>query len=156
MQIRVSILKRIFKVYIILGKTFGTWLSPIITGLGNLFFKALIFLGSIFDYLLLLPKLRSTKIKNPILIVGNPRSGTTFLHHYLTSNRLGTGSQLWQMLFPSIILQRLIKPFLPILEKISPTRHHSTVAHKTSLQSVETDALELSTDCKLVLLATLE
>ena len=72
MQIRVSILKRIFKVYTILGKTFGTWLSPIITGLGNLLFKILIFLGSIFDYLLLLPKLRSTKIKNPILIVGNP------------------------------------------------------------------------------------
>ena len=55
MQIRVSILKRIFKVYTILGKTFGTWLSPIITGLGNLLFKILIFLGSIFDYLLLLP-----------------------------------------------------------------------------------------------------
>ena len=29
--------------------------------------------------------------------------------------------------------------FLPFLEKISPTRHHSTDAHKTSLQSVETD-----------------
>jgi hypothetical protein len=28
---------------------------------------------------------------------------------------------------------------LPLLEKISPTRHHSTVAHETSLQSIETD-----------------
>ena len=28
---------------------------------------------------------------------------------------------------------------MPFLEKISPTRHHSTDAHKTSLQSVETD-----------------
>ena len=139
MQITVSILKRVFKVYTILGKTFGTWFSPIVTGIGNIFFKLLVFLGSIFDYLLLFLKLRSTKIKNPIIIVGNPRSGTTFLHHYLTSHGLGTGSQLWQMLFPSIILQKLIKPFLPILEKISPTRHHSTAAHKTSLQSVETD-----------------
>ena len=39
----------------------------------------------------------------------------------------------------TILLQKLIKPFLPFLEKISPTRHHSTDAHKTSLQSVETD-----------------
>ena len=33
----------------------------------------------------------------------------------------------------------MIKPLLPFLEKVSPTRHHSTAAHKTSLQSVETD-----------------
>ena len=28
---------------------------------------------------------------------------------------------------------------MPFLEKVSPARHHSTAAHKTSLQSVETD-----------------
>ena len=33
----------------------------------------------------------------------------------------------------------MIKPLLPFLEKVSPTRHHSTAAHNTSLQSVETD-----------------
>jgi hypothetical protein len=73
------------------------------------------------------------------MIVGNPRSGTTFLHRYLVKNGIGVGSQLWQMLYPSIILQKMIKPLLPFLEKVSPTRHHSTAAHKTSLQSVETD-----------------
>jgi hypothetical protein len=138
MQIKVSILKRVFKVYTILGKNFGTWFSPIIAGLGNLFLKIIIFAGAILDYIFF-PKLRSLKIKKPILIVGNPRSGTTFLHHYLTSHGLGTGSQLWQMIISSIIIQKLIRPFLPFLEKISPTRHHSTAAHKTSLQSIETD-----------------
>ena len=138
MEIKVSTLRRIFKVYILLGKNFGTWFSPIIGGLGNLFLKIFIFIGTIFDYIFF-PKLRSIKIKKPILIVGNPRSGTTFLHHYLTSHGLGTGSQLWQMIISSIIIQKLVKPFLPLLEKISPTRHHSTEAHKTSLQSVETD-----------------
>ncbi len=138
MNIKISKMKRIFKVYTILGQTFGNWVSPIITGLLIFFLRIIVFIGSVIDYLLF-PKLRSIKIKKPILIVGNPRSGTTFLHHYLTSHRLGTGSQLWQMLYPSIILQKLIKPFLPMLEKISPTRHHSTAAHKTSLQSVETD-----------------
>ena len=47
------------------------------------------------------------------------------------------------MLYPSVILQKCIKPFLPILEKISPARHHSTAAHKTSLTSVETDDVSL-------------
>ena len=73
------------------------------------------------------------------MIVGNPRSGTTFLHRYLVKNGIGTGSQLWQMLYPSIILQKLIKPFIPYLEKVSPTRYHTSDAHATSLQSVETD-----------------
>ena len=138
MNIKISILTRILKVYSILGKNFGNWITPIITGILILFLRIIVFIGSIIDYIFF-SKLRSIKIQKPILIVGNPRSGTTFLHHYLTSNGLGTGSQLWQMLYPSIILQKIIKPFLPILEKISPTRHHSTAAHKTSLQSVETD-----------------
>ena len=47
------------------------------------------------------------------------------------------------MIYPSIIIQKLIKPFLPVLEKISPARHHSTKAHKTSLTSVETDDVSL-------------
>ena len=77
------------------------------------------------------------------MIVGSPRSGTTFLHRYLVNNQFGIGSQLWQMIYPSILLQKLLKPLLPFLEKVSPARHHSTAAHKTSLQSVETDDVAL-------------
>ena len=138
MNINITIYKRLLKIYIILGNTFGSWFAPIITGLLLLLLRLIVFLGSIIDYLCF-SKIRKGKIKGPILIVGNPRSGTTFLHHYLTSNHLGTGSQLWQMIYPSVVLQKIIRPFLPFLEKISPTRHHSTDAHKTSLQSVETD-----------------
>ena len=61
------------------------------------------------------------------------------MHRYLVKSGVGTGSQLWQMLFPSIILQKIIKPFLPFFEKLSPTRYHSSAAHSTSLQSIETD-----------------
>ena len=135
---KISLLKRVLTIYKIIGTTFGKWISPIFTAILLLFLRLVVFIGSIFDYLLF-KKLRKGKINNPILIVGNPRSGTTFLHHFLTSNYLGSGSQLWQMLYPSVVLQKLIRPFLPMLEKISPTRHHSTAAHKTSLQSVETD-----------------
>ena len=139
---KISIYKRLFSIYKILGKTFGSWISPIFTGFLLLILRFIVFLGSIIDYLCF-SKIRKGKIKRPILIVGNPRSGTTFLHHYLTKNNLGTGSQLWQMIYPSVVLQKIIRPFLPLLEKISPTKHHSTDAHKTSLQSVETDDVSI-------------
>ena len=142
MMIKISFYKRLLKVYVIIGSTFGAWVSPIITGIQLSILRLLVFLGSIVDYICF-SKIRKGKINKPILIVGNPRSGTTFLHHYLTSHKLGTGSQLWQMLFPSVILQKIIRPFLPFLEKVSPARHHSTEAHKTSLQSVETDDVSI-------------
>src|SRR5690606_39023375 len=41
--------------------------------------------------------------------------------------------------YPSLILQKLLRPFLPILEKLSPAKFHADEVHKTSLSSVETD-----------------
>lgn len=135
---KISTCKRIFKAYLIVGTTFGNWFSPIITGILISILRITVGVGRILDRIFF-PHALNEKLEKPIMIVGNPRSGTTFLHRYLVKNGIGVGSQLWQMLYPSIILQKLIKPFLPFLEKISPTRHHSTAAHKTSLQSVETD-----------------
>ena len=134
----ISAFKRIYKAYLTVGITFGTWLSPLITGFLIAILRIIVGIGRIADRLIF-PNAFSSCIQNPIMIVGNPRSGTTFLHRYLVKNGIGVGSQLWQMLYPSIILQKMIKPLLPLLEKVSPTRHHSTAAHKTSLQSVETD-----------------
>ena len=134
----INILKRILTSYKILGSTFGTWFSPIITGIIIFLLRIVVAMGRVLD-LLFFPQIVRNSIKEPIMIVGNPRSGTTFIHRFLVNNGIGTGSQLWQMLYPSIILQKVIKPFLPFLEKVSPTRHHSTAAHATSLQSVETD-----------------
>jgi hypothetical protein len=57
----------------------------------------------------------------------------------MVNQNMGSALRLWNMLFPSLILQTLIRPFLPLLEKISPARYHSTTAHQTSLTSIETD-----------------
>jgi len=85
------------------------------------------------------PRWRETPLGSPVFIVGNPRSGTTFLHRFMVEQRLGVGHQLWQLLFPYLTGRFLIKPFIPMLEFVSPTRFHATKAHPTSLQSVETD-----------------
>lgn len=134
-------IKRISKAYFILGKTFGAWISPVLTGILIIFLRFVVGLSQFLDRGFF-PSFNQ-KIKKPIIIVGNPRSGTTFLHRFLIKQKIGTGSQLWQLIYPSIFLQKLIKPILPILEMISPARHHSTKAHKTSLTSIETDDVSL-------------
>jgi len=142
MNHKLSKAKRAKTAYFIIGRTFGQWISPIFTGLLITILRINVSFYMFLDWISY-SKIRKKKIVSPILVVGNPRSGTTFLHRYLVNHSFGSGTKLYQMLFPSVILQKIIKPFLPILEKISPTKHHSTEAHKTSLDSVETDDASL-------------
>ncbi len=135
---KVSIFKRAIKVYLTLGKTFGIWFSGLILAIILIALRLVISLFMILDYVFF-PSLINKKIINPVVIVGNPRSGTTFLHRYLIKHNIGSGSQLWQLIYTSITLQKIIKPILPVLEYFSPTKYHSTEAHKTSLSSIETD-----------------
>jgi len=135
---KITLFKRVFTAYMTVGTTFGAWFSPILTAIIIIILRILIALGRMIDCLLFHRVLKKP-INNTIVIVGNPRSGTTFFQRYLVKNGIGVGSQIWQMLYPSIILQKMIKPFLPFLEKLSPTRHHSKAAHVTGLQSVEAD-----------------
>ena len=138
MNLKVGILKRLSKAYKTIGITFGRWVSPLFVGLYLLTLRTLNFFFMKLDWVFFGLKLRK-KIEQPILIVGNPRSGTTFIHRYLSSNKVATGAKLYQLIFTSVILQKLIKPILPILEKVSPAKFHSDEIHKTSLDSLETD-----------------
>jgi len=135
------ILKRILRVYLIIGKTFKVWITPIFTGLLIFILRIIIGVSRFLDHIIF-PNI-GNHLKEPIIIVGNPRSGTTFLHRFLIKEGFGVGSQLWQMVYPSVILQKLLRPILPIMEYLSPARHHSTKAHKTSLTSIETDDVSL-------------
>lgn len=133
-----SISSRISAAYRVVRNTFGVYVTPVLSvGL----FAALrtsVAIGMALDNVFF-PKLKNADPSRPIVLVGNPRTGTTFLQRFLADQGFGAGLQLWRMLYPSLTLQLFLKPILPILEVISPARHHSTVAHKTSLSSVETD-----------------
>lgn len=88
--------------------------------------------------------LAGTRIDRPVFILGNPRSGTTFLHKHLESTGALAGFELWEMLFPSIAVRRLLAPFVDRLAPLSPARYHASEAHETSLRDLETDdVLEL-------------
>tara|TARA_X000001036_G_scaffold304205_1_gene283178 strand:+ start:2071 stop:3165 length:1095 start_codon:yes stop_codon:yes gene_type:complete len=130
--------KRIFKAYQTIGLTFGRWITPLFVGLYLLTIRTINFIFMKVDWIFY-PTRLTKEVTRPILIVGNPRSGTSFIHRYLVNNGFGTGSRLYQMVFTSIVLQKIIKPILPILEKVSPAKFHSDEVHKTSLNAIETD-----------------
>ncbi|MFB6263395.1 MAG: sulfotransferase [Bradymonadaceae bacterium] len=52
---------------------------------------------------------REQSIREPVYIVANPRSGTTFLHRLLSSDRRFTHLKLYETLFPSVSLLNAIR-----------------------------------------------
>jgi hypothetical protein len=130
--------RRLGIAWVTVGRTFGAWVTPVGTFVLLMSLRAVVSAGMALDTLFR-PGLRRSRLERPIVIVGNPRSGTTFLHRFLVDQGVGSGLRLWEAMFASITVRTAIRPLLPLLERISPARHHSTVAHDTSLTSVETD-----------------
>jgi hypothetical protein len=133
-----TLLSRASRVYRITRTVHGVYVVPLIAGFVFLNIRILVWFFMALDNLFF-PSLRTTKADRPIVLVGNPRTGTTFLQRFLSAQGFGSGMELFLMLYPSLVLQTLLKPFMPLLEKISPAKYHSTDAHHTSLSSVETD-----------------
>jgi hypothetical protein len=112
--------------------------APLFIGVAFAALRGLVALAMMLD-VVFFPSLRKMRCRRPIVLVGNPRTGTTFLQRFLADQGFGAGMELFLMLYPSLVLQKMLRPLLPVLEKISPARFHSTEAHETSLGSVETD-----------------
>jgi len=133
-----TIFARMNRIYRVLRRTHGVRFVPLVIALMYGGLRFVVWLCMALDKVFF-PRLRRTVVTRPIVLVGNPRTGTTFLQRFLSDEGFGSGMELVFMLYPSLLLQRLIKPILPLLEKVSPARFHSTEAHQTSLSSVETD-----------------
>jgi hypothetical protein len=131
-------LMRMLEAYQAVAYSFNRYISPLVTFTGFIFLYIMVSIGLMLDHLFF-PSLRRTKVVEPVVIVGNPRSGTTFLHRFLVNNGYGAGMRVWKMIFPSLVMQMLFKPLLPLLEKVSPARHHLKAAHETNLMAIETD-----------------
>ncbi len=133
-----SIFFRMGRVYRVLRRTFGVRVVPLFVAVVFGFLRTIVAVGMALDHVFF-PRLRKVRANRPIVLVGNPRTGTTFLQRFLADEGFGSGMELFLMLYPSLVFQKLLKPFLPLLEKLSPAKFHSTEAHQTSLTSVETD-----------------
>ena len=133
-----NLVSRMLRVYRSVRRAHGVYVKPLLIGVVFVSVRCLVAFSMLLDYLFF-PRLWRAKVERPIVLVGNPRTGTTFLQRFLSAEGFGSGMQLFLMLYPSLLLQTLLKPCLPLLEKLSPAKHHSTAAHATSLSSVETD-----------------
>lgn len=134
--------QRLLRVFGVLRHAHGLRVKPFIFAFLFGFIRLLVAASMALDRLFF-PALRRVKAKNPIVIVGNPRTGTTFLQRFLSDAGFGAGMELFLMLYPSLILQAILKPLLPRLEKLNPAQFHSSAVHETSLGSVETDDVAL-------------
>ncbi len=133
-----STFSRMVRIYGALRRAHGVYFAPLIVGMAFGVLRTVVGFCMMLDHVLF-PSLRRVKADRPIVLVGNPRTGTTFLQRFLSDNGFGKGMNLFLMLYPSLLLQKLCKPVLPLLERVSPAKFHSTDAHETSLTSVETD-----------------
>ena len=137
-----TLASRARRVYQVLQEELGGGYSVAFTGgaVGGL--QRIVRLGQKVDELRF-SELKNVPIDRPIVIAGLPRTGTTFLHRFLHSQKVGVGQELWQQVYSSITIQQLVRPLLPHLERFSPARYHKSEIHKTGLREVETDDTSL-------------
>jgi hypothetical protein len=133
-----TIAARMARVYRVLRRTHRIYVVPLFIAVVFAFVRGLVALCMALDAVFF-PSLRRARATRPIVIVGNPRTGTTFLQRFMVDAGIGAGMELFLMLYPSLVLQKALAPIMPLLEKLSPAKFHSTEAHHTSLSSVETD-----------------
>ncbi|HNW82239.1 MAG TPA: sulfotransferase [bacterium] len=132
------------KILKILYKAFGFRFKYI----GILIFRAFIsgvMLFSLFLDRIFFPKSAKQSLKNPIFLIGHLRSGTTFVHRFITKNCDDIqGFYLWQMVFPALTMRKIIRPLLPVIKNISFDAVYDPKIHKTSLTRMEADDIALS------------
>ena len=91
------------------------------------------------------PKAGRQKIEDPLFLIGHLRSGTTFLHRFLSENCDELRSfAMWEMVFPALSMRKIIKPFLPLVKNMSFDGVWDPKIHKTTLLGYETDDIALS------------
>ena len=82
------------------------------------------------------------------LLLGHPRSGTTFLHRFMLENYLGlAGKKLEDMVFLSRG-PRVLTPFKSIARKLPLSWLYRPEIHSTGMQCWESDDIAFSIHCK--------
>ena len=85
-------------------------------------------------------KYQQTKIENPVFIIGNPRSGTSFLHSLLTQSDDFVSFKTWEIFFPSLTARVLVKPIINFLIRHNLTQiMPESSGHGLYLDRVEHD-----------------
>ncbi|MEO0604472.1 MAG: hypothetical protein AAF211_23765, partial [Myxococcota bacterium] len=101
-----TILGRMSLAYGIARRIFGAYLVPLFAGLMWATIRVLVTIGQALDTVFF-PRLAKTRVQRPIVLVGNPRTGTTFLQRFMSDQGYGAGNEIYRMLYASLTLQAL-------------------------------------------------
>lgn len=116
-----------------LGLIFWRWLFFL--PLFLLFTRLTLFLDKIF-----FSQYQKKQITNPVFIIGNPRSGTSFLHYLLTQTDDFVAFKTWEIFFPALTARVLIKPIINYLIRHNLTQiMPESSGHGLYLDRVEHD-----------------
>lgn len=101
---------------------------------------------------ILFSRYHQQEVRQPVFIIGNPRSGTTFLHRLMDEDkRHFTSFKVWEMIFaPSITQRKLIwgllaiarqigAPMQKIMQKLNKSIEKQTKAHAVRIDAAEED-----------------
>ena len=96
-----------------------------------------LFFDNIFFY-----RFRKVEVKQPVFIVGHPRSGTTFIHHLFTQTDEMAAFTTWQLLFPAITARLIVKPIVKLLTRKGPmVLIPEEAGHQIALDTVEEEEM---------------
>lgn len=128
-----------YRILISAWKTFGIGINFLrwflFLPLYLLFTHATLFLDKIF-----FPQYQKAKVKKPVFIIGNPRSGTSFLHSLLSQTEEFVSFKTWQIFFPALTARVLVKPIVNYLIRHNLTQIMSeSSGHGFYLDRVEHD-----------------
>ncbi len=108
-----------------------TVLVPLLYGFNILFMKL--------DRLVF-RSLENVEIKAPLFIIGHPRSGTSFLQKQLSNTEDLYSFSTWEILFPSLLQQKLFYPILVLMKKFNLTKIQSgQKGHQILIDETEED-----------------
>lgn len=99
---------------------------------------------------IIFPRYRQQEIIRPVFIIGNPRSGTTFLHRIMDQDRENfTSLKVWELIFaPSITQRKLIWALIGFARLLGAPVHkalqllNKRITKRTKTHAVRLDAAE--------------
>lgn len=134
-------LKLYYRILISTLKTFGARLIFFRLLLGIPLFLGFTNICLFFDHLFF-PNFGKSQVEKPVFIIGNPRSGTSFIHQILNQQG-GLGAfDGWHIIFPSLTARVLFKPVVNYLVSCNlSTIVPENIGHQFSLDRIDEEEL---------------
>lgn len=90
------------------------------------------------DHLVFRRKLARASVKQPLFIIGHPRSGTTFFHNLLVGTGEMVGFKTWQLFWPALVGRRFIRRVVRFRSRFGSTEIMSDeTGHKMGLDTFD-------------------